>query len=87
MCELCNLKLETKLYYIDDSCTILDCKTCHVPMVVLKNHTMLLSLGDLIHIVKCITEVFGGFVSLRMDQRKIMDHWHAHIILDSHYAY
>lgn len=82
MCELCTIQTKEKIYYVDESCIILDCETCHIPMIVSMKHTMIFSLGEIIHFIRCITEVFGGFVSLRMDQRKISDHFHAYIIMD-----
>lgn len=39
-CPLCELKIITKLYYKSDTVTVLNCATCHVPLAVLRRHSM-----------------------------------------------
>ena len=39
-CDLCLLKLRTNVYLENEYFIILDCKSCRVPMVVWKEHTM-----------------------------------------------
>jgi len=38
MCELCNLKKETKYYHATPEYMIVECDKCDTPMVVLREH-------------------------------------------------
>ena len=77
-CELCKLEKLTKWYYEDKSFVIIDCKTCHVPMVVLRRH------GDhptATELKKIFSVVRRKFPNRKWDftNRKIHDHWHFHL--------
>ncbi len=80
MCQLCNIKKKTHWYYQDNDFVICDCVLCKIPMVVIRDHVMVLPLKVLIKIVNVIKNEFGENVKLRTDQRNILDHWHIHII-------
>ena len=87
-CELCKLcKGEdriTRIYYEDSKLIIVDCKTCSrdgrpAPMLVWKDHTMVLSQEDLEYILKVLKEKFPKY-KLRLLQRQIKEHFHFHLI-------
>ena len=82
-CALCDLKETSKIYKDTSEFIIIECKDCHVPMVVWKDHTMkiaknqwLMMIDELIVVGK---KVFG-MTNFRIDmkQRKIPDHLHWH---------
>lgn len=88
-CPLCELVankniIHTKEWYRDDSLMVINCDTCEggnkIPMVVLKRHDMIISLAELTHILNIVYELYGGHVKLRIEQRKIKDHLHWHIL-------
>jgi len=86
-CELCRLvkgHVITKIYYSNFLITVVDCKTCHTPMVVLNRHSLN---PNNIELAKMVTksvevgdEMFGKekYVVDRK-QRCIKDHLHWHI--------
>lgn len=86
-CELCRLvkgNIITKKYYSNFLITVVDCKTCHVPMVVLNRHSLN---PNNIELAKMITksveignEEFGEekYVIDR-EQRCIKEHLHWHV--------
>ena len=86
-CELCRLvrgHVITKKYYSNFLITVVDCKTCHTPMVVLNRHSLN---PNKIELAKMITkavevgdEMFGkGKYVVDRKQRCIKDHLHWHI--------
>lgn len=86
-CELCRLvrgHVITKKYYSNFLITVVDCKTCQVPMVVLNRHSLN---PNNIELAKMITksveigdEMFGkGKYVVDRGQRCIKDHLHWHI--------
>jgi len=86
-CELCRLvngNIITKKYYSNFLITVVDCKTCHTPMVVLNRHSLN---PNNIELAKMITksvevgdEMFGkGNYVVDKKQRCIKDHLHWHI--------
>lgn len=82
-CELCDLvkgDVKTKLHYQNDSLIVITCETDSLPMVVLKRHDMTISLAELTHILNITYTLFGGHVKLRINQMKIGDHLHWHIL-------
>lgn len=81
-CELRDLERKTKIYYEDPSFIIIDCKSCKIPMIILRRHSMILSISELSNIIEVVRKKFGKNVELRMNQRKIPDHWHVHIIVN-----
>jgi hypothetical protein len=82
-CELCELKIKTNVYLELDSFIILDCKDCHVPMIVWKEHTMDVHELDQnlleTFLVECAKQFYvGEEFYISKDQRKIADHFHWH---------
>jgi len=86
-CELCRLvngRIITKKYYSNFLITVIDCKTCRVPMVVLNRHSLN---PNNIELAKMITkavevgdEMFGkDKYIIDKNQRCIKDHLHWHI--------
>ena len=79
MCQLCNLEKLTKWYFENEKWIICDCITCQIPMAVYRKHTMKIPIQDMIDILSIIDREFGE-ISLRIEQRKIKDHFHFHIV-------
>jgi len=80
-CPLCKAEHLTNWYYEDDLFYFCDCKSCGIPMVVLRRHTMKPS-WDEVNGMKYVTRVlFGADIRFRTEQRQIKDHLHWHIIL------
>lgn len=86
-CELCKLvdgNIVTKKYYSNFLITVVDCKTCHTPIVVLNRHSLNptnVELAEMItKAVEIGEEMFGkeNYVADRK-QRCIKDHLHWHI--------
>ena len=84
-CELCKLsqnpdkELITKLHYIDNKIIICDCKSCKIPMLVWRKHTMTLGQEDLEYILEVLKKEFPDY-EVRMNQRKIKNHLHWHLL-------
>ncbi len=78
-CELCLLEKRTRWFYTDSEFVILECDTCHEPMIVYKLHIMDLPERKITYIKKLSKELFGDQITFREEQRKILDHWHIHI--------
>lgn len=81
-CELCNLEEKTKWYHKDREFIICDCLTCKIPMIVYRKHTMKLSINCLRRVTFLVRHLFGDNAVLRLKQRKVPDHWHAHILAE-----
>lgn len=89
-CPLCSifeeLNINTKLYYpkfsqvkeLDDF-VILECASCHTPMVVVTDHTTSIGKEQWGRILYQCRRLFGHGVRLRLRRRTITDHWHAHV--------
>lgn len=80
-CLLCKAEHLTKWYYEDKMIYICDCKTCHIPMVVLRRHGVNVTDIEIAYMRGKVREVFGDCVTFRKEQRQIKDHLHWHIIL------
>lgn len=80
-CPLCLHENLTHQYAEDDRFYICDCLTCGKdhPIIVSKIHTMVLSAGDIVHMVNMISSSFGNYWRLRFEQKRIFGHFHAHI--------
>ena len=78
-CDLCNLEQKTKWYYSDEKIIICDCTTCKIPMVVLRRHTMKITEEEIDHIRNISKGLFGDVI-FRVNQRRISDHLHWHLI-------
>lgn len=57
-CDLCRAEKLTKWHYEDDIVYICDCKTCNIPMVVLKRHAKLPDKEEWLHIKWMINNLF-----------------------------
>jgi len=80
-CELCQLvagDIKTRLYYKNKTCTIVDCATCLIPMVVLNHHGAATEQEKRL-MMASINALFS-YESIRTEPRKIPDHIHYHII-------
>lgn len=80
-CELCQLvagDIKTRLYYRNKTCTIVDCATCHIPMVVLNRHGSASEQEK--RLMMATIDYLFDYESIRTEPRKIGDHEHWHII-------
>jgi len=85
-CELCLLKRRTNVYIDNEYFIIMDCDSCHVPMIVWKDHTMSVPKPDEQVMESFLTECgrqFYGDKPFFIDkkQRAVLDHihWHARL--------
>jgi len=91
-CPLCEIflnpdkNIRTTLYYpekelvAESDFVILDCETCNIPMVVIRDHITSPSnqiWGKMLYRAK---KTIGYNVQLRCKPRKIKDHFHCHVI-------
>jgi len=82
-CDLCKLiqgKIITENYYEDERVIIVNCKSCEIPMLVLKDHRMELSSEEERDFEYIIKRQLPDLWYIRKKQRKIHDHLHWHII-------
>ena len=96
-CPLCEIfldrtnNLKTKLYHpqeyeiIYNDFIIIDCDTCKVPMVVIRDHVSDIPSELWGRILYRCKKMFGNDIRLRTKSRTIHDHWHAHIIKPKRY--
>jgi len=82
LCELCKAKRLTQWLYDDDMCWMAKCKTCNIWMIVLKRHTMHPTDYELGHMNKVVETFFPYDITLRKQQRRILNHLHWHIVED-----
>ena len=81
-CELCALveqrNIVTRHYYTDKTMTIVDCRTCLVPMVIFNHH------GDATEVEQRLATATINYLfnyeSIRKEGRKIRDHEHWHLV-------
>jgi len=85
-CELCSLEKLTKWYYEDECFVVCECKTCGVPQVVTKQHTMNPGIPVRLDMKKQLSKVAKDFYAgasfyIDKNQNKIKDHmhWHARV--------
>lgn len=80
-CPLCRLARGldryTKPFYEDDKVVITTCKTCLVPLGVIKQHGQNATFEIKDHIKKKMWELFPN-TYIDETQRTIKDHWHVH---------
>ncbi len=79
-CELCDLvsgNIRTRFYYRDKTCTIVDCSTCGIPMVVLNHHGQASDLEK--RLMMADVKYLFIYESIRTEPRKIKDHEHWHL--------
>ena len=86
-CELCRLvkgNITTKKYYSNFLITVVDCKTCGVPMVVLNRHSLNPTNVELAKMITKAVEIGDemlgeGKYMVDKNQRCIKNHLHWHI--------
>ena len=86
-CDLCLLKRRTNVYIDNEYFIIMDCDSCHVPMIVWKEHTMDVPEPDEQvmegFLIECGRQFYGYNSSFFIDknQRAVLDHihWHARL--------
>ena len=88
-CELCLLQRKRNVYIDNEYFIIMDCDSCHVPMIVWKEHTMDVPDPDKQMMEAFLTEVANQFYEswdgkgyfIDKNQREIFDHihWHARL--------
>lgn len=86
-CKLCKLvygNITTKKYYSNFLITVVDCKTCKVPMVVLNRHSLNSNNIELAKMITKAVEIGNGEFGedkyvVDKKQRCIRDHLHWHI--------
>lgn len=84
MCELCERKSKTKLYYEDQLVWVVDCDTCHTPMGALKRHTLEPTMAEAESLERALnmvgSQVLGdGRFRIDRNMRKIKNHLHHHL--------
>ena len=81
-CPLCGIyerrEIVTKLYWEDKTCIVVDCRTCQVPMLVLKRHVAVPTHEERLHMVTLADKLFPRCYK-RFTMRKIKDHFHFHV--------
>lgn len=82
ICPLCRLwkdrEIKTHVWYEDDKYIVVDCETCKIPMIVLKDHIE--NIPTYWHAeVERIMQCLFGAGEFRYPQ-KILMHWHRHWI-------
>lgn len=81
-CSLCDLAVGRErnsiCYYEDNEYIIVDCITCWVPIIVLKEHRPEFTEDEKHRVYEIMTGLFGndGYIDFR--RRAIPDHAHAH---------
>ena len=86
VCDLCLLKRKSNVYIDNEYFIIMDCDSCHVPMIVWKEHTMDVPDPDEQIMEAFLTEVANRFYEgksyfIDKNQRAVLDHihWHARL--------
>lgn len=81
-CELCRLcsghDRTTTIYHEDKVCVVVECRTCRVPMAVLKRHTPEANCREVAYLLRVCMRLFPG---RRVDfkRRSIPEHYHLHM--------
>ncbi len=78
-CELCQIIKNNTFKYKNSALVIYKNPDNQLPMIITTEHTAVLSLNDLTHILKVTYEIFGGFVSLRQG-KDCQYHWNMYIL-------
>lgn len=96
-CPLCEIFLDpgsnikTELYHpefhevVFNDFIIIECNTCHIPMVVVRDHVTDISSELWGRILYRCRKMFGENMRLRTIQKKIHDHIHFHVIIPRDY--
>ena len=81
-CPLCRLAAGrdrvSRVWYEDGFCVVVTCRSCGVPMVVLKRHTAEANCREVSRLLRVVMRLFPG---RRVDfrRRSIPDHYHLHV--------
>ena len=79
-CDLCKRELCTKFYYEDDNFWIVDCKTCNIPMIVLKAHRNFATEDEELEMKTIVRQIFHEYdYYIDNNMRAIPDHMHWHL--------
>lgn len=82
-CPLCRLARGfdrvTKVYFEDEKVIVVDCKTCGVPMIVLKRHTVYPTQEEVEHLKSVALKLFPNR-RFRAEPRSIKEHFHWHAL-------
>jgi len=76
-CDLCDIKIKTRIYHEDDVCIIVECADCRVPMMVLRRHAQPPTPMEDKHMRDVVRRL--GFRITRERPRKIREHAHWHL--------
>lgn len=86
-CELCKLvediskEIDKSYYYQDDLIVIKDCRTCGIPMIVIKRHDKDPTPEELERAELVMKKLFGEKARFRgIGMRSIRQHYHEHIL-------
>lgn len=84
LCRLANGKIITKKYYSNFLITVVNCKTCQVPMVVLNRHSLNPNNVELAKMITKAVEIGNEVLGenkyiVDRNQRCIRDHLHWHL--------
>lgn len=82
-CPLCNLSRETEWFYEGPTCAVLLCRSCKVPMCVLKRHSVEPRIEELLEManaIRAVADEFFGEGNYYVDttMRSIPEHLHYH---------
>lgn len=81
-CDLCSLvqlgERARGVYYEDRTCLVVECRTCKVPMAVLKRHTSEANCREVFHMLRVCMELFPGR-HVDFKRRSIPEHYHFHM--------
>lgn len=81
-CDLCVLEKRTDWYFESDKLVVCNCMTCHIPMVLLRRHTMAPTQEEIDEINLVCDNLYGkALYTFRTNQRRIPDHLHWHILI------
>ena len=83
MCQLCEAEKKTHWYHEDNTCWIADCTQTGNPIIVLRQHTMRITSGDLIAMIAAahhaLEDIDYGITLLFNDLRN-ESHFHIHVL-------
>lgn len=87
MCILCDIfkdsaNMPTTVYDKNDDIIVFDCEIHHRPVIVWRKHSTVLSPGDILHIIKVLTCLFGDGILIDTTQYREFNHLHWHVVLD-----
>jgi len=79
-CDLCKREVCTTFYYEDDDFWIVECKTCKVPMIVLKYHRVFSMEEEEVEMKRIVRQLFNNYTyNIDSDMKSIPEHKHWHL--------